>query len=137
MPTYADTILSTILMGAGAVLVDKHILSSAQLAQAVAALMVLIAIAWSAVNADPNRQSPIAFLLGLVRQAPPADQDAYDAALEAAQAAILAKVTPMIHAELKARLGLFSGPADAIADTAAKAVAGEAVAAVETPHLAI
>ena len=130
MPTYLDSILSTLLVGAGAALVQHHTLTQPQLQDGVAAIISLLGIAWAVINANPNKRSPIATIVALVRASPLAQQAAYNAGVKAAEAAIVAKLTPIIHEQVKAHMGLFAGPVDGLADTALRQAADKGVAAI-------
>ena len=135
MPTYADSLIATVLFGVGATLVKHGTLTQPQLATLVGAAMSAIGVLWAVINANPNKRSPIAMLMEIVGGAPPAQQQAWSGGLTAAEAALLARITPMIHAQVKAHLGLLAGPVDHLADTALKQAADRAVGALEPPHL--
>jgi hypothetical protein len=66
MPTYFDTLISTLLMGVAAPLVRHGTVTGAQEQQIIGGILALISILWQLVNASPNHQSPVAIILGLV-----------------------------------------------------------------------
>ena len=137
MPTYLDSLLSTVLVGAGAALVKQGALTQPELSDAVAAIVTLAGVAWAVINANPDRRSPIAILLSLVKAAPADGQAAWNHGLSEAEADLLARLTPVIHAEIKARAGLLAGPLDTIADAAARQAADAAASALRVPHLSV
>lgn len=138
MPTYADTLIATLIAGAGAGLVKTHTLNQAQLTDVVGALMTLIGVTWQVINANPSKQSPIAMLMAILGKVSPAQQQAWNGAVKAAEAAIEARLIPIIHAQVKAHAGILAGPVDGLADKALSQAADTLAGAVEVPaHLKI
>jgi len=134
MPTYADQLMAVALVAAGQDLVTRHVLSSEQLNTAVGAVVSLVGVAWAVFAAHPGRPSPIVALLAMLRRAPKAEQARWNAAIEAAAAALVPRIEAAIDARIRAKAGVLAGPIDAIANHEIAAVAGAAETAVTLPQ---
>lgn len=133
LPEWADSVLGTLLMGAGEGMVITGTLSQDALSAAVDALRVLAAVGWKVISANPNKTPPITMLLALVKSTPPEQQALWAAGLTEAEAAIIAKALPMIHAAVKQRLGFLAGSVDGMVDHGLQSGADAAVKALEPP----
>lgn len=136
-PRFVNDIASSILLGAGAVYVRQGLVTASQEQAIVGGLLAALSVGWSYLAAHPSTQTPLDLLLGLARQAPAASRAAYDTGLNEAEAALLARITPLLHAQIAAHAGLLAGPADALADRAVRRMADTAVAAAQVPHLSV
>lgn len=125
MPTYADQMLAALLTGG---LLSLKVFTPVQVDTLTTAIVSIAGVIYALVAASPNHQSPIVLIMGILGRAPKAQQAQWDAALAQAEAAALAKLQPMVDAQIKARLGLLAGPVDGLANTALKDGADAAAA---------
>ncbi|MDE2355415.1 MAG: hypothetical protein KGL69_01535 [Alphaproteobacteria bacterium] len=125
MPTYADTLISTVLMGIGAPLVARGVMTGAQEQAVVGGVLAAICIAWQILNANPHRQSPIALIQSLVSRG--GGSGAYNAALPQAEAALVARIEAMVDAAIHKKAGLLAGPLDTAANAAIRDAGGQLV----------
>jgi hypothetical protein len=134
MPTYADQLMAVALVAAGQDLVTRHLLSSDQLNTAAGAVVSLVGVAWAVFAANPSRPSPIVSLLALLKRAPGPEQARWNAAIEAAAAALVPRIEAAIDARIRAKAGLLAGPIDAIANHEITHLADAAETAVTLPQ---
>jgi hypothetical protein len=139
MPTWADGIGSTLLMGAAIGLTKgaHPVLTPSQLTDAVSYVMGLAAIGWMAINALPNKQAPIAFLMGLVRRAPAANQAQWNLSVGQVEAIADAVAIKLIGAQahkLPIVGGIVAQAGDAVAEKEIAAEGQQLEADVSAPQ---
>lgn len=134
LPTYADQLLAVALAAAGQGLVTRHVLSDAQLNLAVGDVMSLIGLAWAVFAASPSRQSPIVWLMGLLKAAPRPRQAQWNAAVEAAAAALIPRLEAAIDARIHAHAGILAGPIDGLANHEISGLGQQAAKALTLPQ---
>ncbi len=125
MPTYADTLLSTVLMGVGAPLVARGVMTGAQEQAVGGGILAAICVAWQILNANPHRQSPIVLLKSLVSRG--GGTSAYNEALPQAEAALVAKIEAMVDAAIHRKAGILAGPVDTAANAVIRDAGAQAV----------
>ncbi|HZC15738.1 MAG TPA: hypothetical protein VE309_03150 [Caulobacteraceae bacterium] len=130
MPTYADTILSTLLMGAAAPLVSHGTMTGAQEQQIIGGILAALSVAWQVMNANPHNQSPIALILGLVARS--GRGAAWNAGVGLAEGALADKAAAYARAEVRAVAGPVIG---GIAAPLAAKAAEEAIEAASKTFL--
>ncbi len=105
MPTYADQILSALLVGG---LQMIHGLRPDQVSAAAADIVSLIGLAYGVFAANPTKPTPVAFVLGLVRRSDQAR--AYDAGVAGATAALGDAAARVARTEARQVAGPVIGP---------------------------
>ena len=137
LPRWANDIATSLMMGAGAIYVQRGLVTSSQESAIVGGVLAVASVAYGYLASHSSHQNPVALIRSLVAKAPAADQAAFDTGLTDAEAAIIARLTPIIHAQVRAHFGLLAGPVDGMADTVLRTAADAAVTAVSVPHLKI
>ncbi len=125
MPSYADTLISTVLMGVGAPFVARGVMTGAQEQALIGGVLAAISVAWQILNANPNRQSPIVLIQTLVARGGGAG--AFNGALGAADAALTAKIEAAVDARIHKKAGILAGPLDTAANAAIRDAGAQAV----------
>jgi hypothetical protein len=116
MPTYADQILSALLIGG---LQMIHGLSPGQVSALSADVVSLIGVAYALFAANPRRQAPVAFVLGLVARS--GRGVAYDAGVAEAETVLAGKAAALARTEAHKVAGpVFGAMAAPIAAKAAE-----------------
>jgi hypothetical protein len=105
MPTYADQILSALLVGG---LQMIHGLKPDQVSAAAADIVSLIGLVYGLFAANPTQPSPVAFVLGLVRRS--GQGRAYNAGFAQVEAVLAAKAASLARAEARQVAGPLLGP---------------------------
>ncbi len=124
MPTYADQMVSVLLVGG---LQMIHGLAPGQVNELAADGVSVIGVLYALFAANPTKAAPIAFLMSMLGRVPKPQQTQWNTALLAMKAEILAEVEARLNPAIRARAGLLGGPAVGLADKAlATAAAGAA-----------
>lgn len=138
LPRWINDIATSLMMGAGAIYVQQGVVSSSQETAIIGGVLALASVAYGYLASHSSHQNPIAVIRSIIGRAPPPQQAAYDAAVAQGEAWLIATLTPIIHAQVKAHVGaLLAGPIDGVADKALKQAADKAVAAIEIPHMSV
>lgn len=137
MPTYADQLIGVLLTAGLQSLQASGVLSHDQVTTIVTDVVSLIGIAYALFAANPSKQSPIVFLMGLVGKAPKVDQAQWNSAIEAAKVALVPSIIALVDQQVKARAGILTGPIDAVANKAVETAADTAALAVSVPHMSL
>jgi len=117
----------SVLMAVGSPLLVKGVVTGDQWQAIAGGLVAVISAVWSWVANHPSHADALKQALGLLRRSSASNRATYDAALTAAEAAALARATPVLNRLIGQHAGILAHPVEAIADREVHALADQAV----------
>lgn len=116
MPTWADGLGSTLLMGFLEDQVKAGTITQDDLQELVNGARSVAAVGFKIFAANPQKVDLLPAVLAIVKKTPAAQQSIWDASIKALIADGVAKAETAAHTFAHSKLGLFAGPADALID---------------------